>query len=65
MKRQKLIRHLTKHHCHLLREGKKHAIYQNPIDKSQASVERHNELSDLLCNIVCKQLSIPLISVRP
>jgi len=62
MKRQKLIKHLIKHNCFLLREGSKHTIYQNPKNKEQASVGRHNELSELLCNKVCKQLGIPPVS---
>ncbi len=62
MKRQKLIKHLIKHNCFLLREGANHTIYQNPKNKEQTSVGRHNELSELLCNKVCKQLGIPPVS---
>jgi mRNA interferase HicA len=58
MKRQVLIKHLEKHGCILLREGKRHAIYWNPNNKKQSAVGRHNELSDLLCQKVCKQLEI-------
>jgi len=58
MKRQELIKHLEKEGCILLREGKRHSIYQNPINKKQSAVGRHNELSDLLCIKVCKQLEI-------
>jgi mRNA interferase HicA len=58
MKRQALIKHLEKEGCILLREGKRHAIYYNPINKKQSSVGRHNEQSDLLCLKVCKQLEI-------
>jgi mRNA interferase HicA len=58
MKRQYLIRHLEKHGCILVREGKRHTIYYNPISKKQSAVGRHSELSDLLCIKVCKQLVI-------
>jgi hypothetical protein len=57
MKRQELIKHLEKEGC-ILREGKRHTIYQNPINKKQSAVGRQNELSDLLCIKVCKQLEI-------
>jgi mRNA interferase HicA len=61
MKRQDLIRHLEKHGCILIREGKKHSIYYNPNTNKQSAVGRHLELSDLLCNKVCKQLEIEVI----
>ena len=62
MKRQKLIKHLVKHNCLLKREGANHSIYQNTQNKKQSSVGRHNELSDLLCGKICKQLGVPPIS---
>lgn len=58
MKRLDLIRHLEKQGCVLLREGSKHSIYYNPTTNKQSSVGRHQELSDLLCQKVCKQLEI-------
>jgi len=58
MKRQDLIRHLEKNGCKLLREGKRHSIYYNPLTKKQSVVGRHVELSDILCLKVCKQLEI-------
>ena len=62
MKRQKLIKHPKQHKCILLREGANHSIYQNPKNKKQTAVGRHSELSDLLCNKVCKQLEITPVS---
>jgi len=61
MKRHKLIGHLKKHGCVLLREGGNHSIYVNPANQRQSAVGRHRELSDLLCKKVCKQLDIPQI----
>jgi mRNA interferase HicA len=58
MKRNKLIKHLENHGCFLLREGANHSIYMNPDNKKQSAVGRHRELSDLLCNRICKQLGI-------
>ncbi|MCH7514082.1 MAG: type II toxin-antitoxin system HicA family toxin [Bacteroidetes bacterium] len=61
MKRYKLIKHLEKHGCELLREGGNHSIYRNQNKRRQSAVSRHRELSDLLCKKVCKQLGIPEI----
>jgi len=58
MKRHALLKHLEKQGCVLLREGSRHSIYWNPKTKKQSAVGRHNELSDLLCAKVCKQLEI-------
>ncbi|MBK6409726.1 MAG: type II toxin-antitoxin system HicA family toxin [Flavobacteriales bacterium] len=59
MKRLKLIRHLEKHGCILLREGGNHAIYLNPKNQRRSAVGRHRELADLLCEKICKQLEVP------
>ena len=61
MKRNKLIKHLENYGCFLLREGGNHSIFLNPENKMQSAVGRHRELSDLLCNKICKQLGIPEI----
>jgi len=61
MKRSKLVKHLQKHDCILLREGGNHSIFRNSRNKKQSAVGRHRELSDLLCNKICKQLEIPLV----
>lgn len=61
MKRNELLRHLHKQHCILLREGAGHSIYLNPATKKQSAVPRHKELSDLLCQKICKQLEIKII----
>jgi mRNA interferase HicA len=62
MKRFALIKHLEKNGCQLLREGANHAIYQNPVNQKQTAVGCHQELDNLLCKKICKQLEIPSIS---
>ncbi len=62
MKRSALIKHLEKNGCQLLREGANHAIYQNSLNLKQTAVGRHQELDNLLCKKICKQLEIPSIS---
>ena len=61
MKRNKLVKHMENYGCFLLREGGNHSIFLNPGNKMQSAVGRHRELSDLLCNKICKQLGIPEI----
>ena len=61
MKRADFVKHLTTNGCILLREGAKHTIYVNPENQKQSTVGRHQELSNLLCKIICKQLEIPSI----
>ncbi|MBM3436011.1 MAG: addiction module toxin, HicA family [Bacteroidetes bacterium] len=56
------LKHLARHNCVLIREGANHSIFQNPFNKKQASVGRHSELSNLLCDKVCKQSEIPPVS---
>jgi len=59
MKRNEFIKYLTKNNCELLREGAKHSIYFNRINKKQTTIPRHPDIDDLLCKIICKQLQIP------
>ena len=61
MKRVALVKHLVKNGCVLLREGANHAIYLNPLNQKQTAVGRHQELDNLLCKKICKQLEIPVI----
>lgn len=61
MKRGQLIKHIEKHGCILHHEGARHTMYFNPANGQQSVVGRHGELKNLMCQIVCKQLGIPVI----
>lgn len=61
MKRNDLIKHLRAYGCELLREGNNHSIYRNKLTGKQSAVGRHQELDNLLCKKICKQLEIPSI----
>ena len=61
MKRTEFIRYLNLNHCKLLREGANHSIYFNTLNNKQVTVGRHQELSNILCKKICKQLGIPEI----
>ena len=59
MSRQKLLKHLRKHGCQLLREGRSHSVWINPANNQQASVPRHREINDYTAKAICRQLGIP------
>ena len=61
MKRRRLIRHLRKHGCFLIREGRKHAIWGNPVMNTKTPVPRHSEIDNQLAAEICKQLGIPTL----
>lgn len=57
MKRNRLIKHLKQHGAHLLREGKRHTIFQRGRLKTE--IPRHTEVVDELAKKICKDLDIP------
>ncbi|MBN1181314.1 MAG: type II toxin-antitoxin system HicA family toxin [Bacteroidales bacterium] len=61
MKQKDLIKHLRNNGCYLLREGKKHMVYFNPLNKKTATVPRHKEIKNILCKEICKELEIEMI----
>ena len=59
MKRHKLIKYLREQGAYLLREGRRHSIYQKGQLKTE--VPRHNEIVDELARKICKDLEIPFV----
>ena len=59
MKRTLLIKHLRTHGAYLLREGKRHSIYQKENLKTE--VPRHSEIVDELARKICKDLGISFV----
>jgi len=57
MKRYKLLKYLKEHGAYILREGKRHTIFQKGRLKTE--VPRHNEIVDELAKKICKDLNIP------
>lgn len=62
MKRRALLKHLRRHGCELLREGKQHSVYFNPTNRRTSSVPRHAEIANKLARKICKDLGIPPIA---
>jgi hypothetical protein len=59
MKRKELVEHITREGAFLLREGRKHSIYQRGRYRSQ--IPRHTEIVDELARKICKDLNIPFV----
>lgn len=59
MKRKDLIRHLEKHDCEFVREGKEHTLYINRKTKRSTAVPRHREIPNGTVRSICRALGIP------
>ncbi len=59
MKRRDLIKHLINHGATLIREGRRHSIFQKDIYKT--AVPRHNEIVEELAIKICKDVKIPFL----
>lgn len=59
MKRSDFERHLKKNYCSKLREGSNHSIWINEANNKKTSLPHHNELSNIICKVICKQLEVP------
>jgi len=59
MKRRLLLKHLRKYGYELLREGAKHSIYYNSLNRRTTSVPCHGEIVDKLAIKICRDLEIP------
>jgi len=57
MKRLELVRHITSYGAFLLREGRRHSIYQK--GKHRTAIPRHTEIVDELARKICRDLYIP------
>ena len=58
MKHVKLVKHLEKNGCYLLRQGGNHSIYFNPENGKISAVPRHKEVKNFTAIKICKDLGI-------
>jgi len=59
LKRHQLLKHLKEYDAYLLREGKRHSIFQRGRLKTE--IPRHKEIVDELARKICKDLAIPFV----
>jgi mRNA interferase HicA len=64
MRLNALVRHLRRHGCYLLREGRSDSIWTNPDTGDIDVVPRHSEIKEQLAYKICRTLSIPQIGRR-
>jgi mRNA interferase HicA len=64
MKRRKLLQHLERHGCALIREGGRHTIYGNTLKNLRTSVPRHPEIDAALVRKICRDVAIPYPSEK-
>jgi hypothetical protein len=57
MKRIELIMHLERNGAELVREGRKHSIYERK--GLTTAIPRHREIVDRLARRICKDLEVP------
>jgi len=57
MKRHEFIKHINNYGAFLLREGRRHSIYQK--GKHRTAIPRHSEIVDELARKICRDLFIP------
>lgn len=58
MKRKSFLKYLKEQGVYLLREGAKHSYFMNEKNNKKSSIPRHNEIKDLICKKICKDLDI-------
>ncbi len=59
VKRKELIKHLVENGALLLREGRRHSIYQK--GKHRTEIPRHTEIVDELARKICRDLDISFL----
>jgi len=59
MKFRDLIRHMERHGCEKLREGRNHTVYVNRARQKSTAVPRHREINEFLARKICRDLEIP------
>ena len=59
MRRRDLLRHLARHGCEMLREGRRHTVYVNRQARTVSTIPRHREIKEVLVKEICQDLEIP------
>jgi predicted RNA binding protein YcfA (HicA-like mRNA interferase family) len=60
MKRAKFIKYLNQNNCGFVKHGGRHDKYINHNNGKKSVIPRHSEIDEYLCELICKQLDIPV-----
>ena len=64
MNKRLFVRHLERHGCRLLRQGRRHEWWENGTSGERSAVPRHNEVNRYLVRSICRDLGVPEPGVR-
>jgi mRNA interferase HicA len=56
---QALTKHVSAHHCEVVREGGSHTVWQHRDSRRRSTVPRHRDLPRTTARAICKQLGVP------
>ena len=56
MRRKELIKKISEAGCFLVRHGKRHDLYKNPLNGKKQPVPRHREIDEDLARHILKEL---------
>ncbi|MYK30423.1 MAG: type II toxin-antitoxin system HicA family toxin [Boseongicola sp. SB0670_bin_30] len=59
MKKRQLVRHLERHGCRLLRQGRRHEWWESSAG-DRSAVPRHNDISGYLARKICRDLGVEI-----
>ena len=60
MKKTKFLKHLRENNCFPTgRQKGSHARFRNTVTGAATIVPMHNDINDVTCATICKQLGIP------
>ena len=57
MKRGELLKCIKAQGCIFIKHGKKHDVYKNPRTGREGRIPRHNDINEILANVIIKNLS--------
>ncbi len=61
IKRTDLVRHLLRHDCRRVRQGRRHEIWTDPTGELRSPLPRHREIPSTTALAICRQLGVPLL----
>ncbi len=64
MKRRDLIKYIIGKGCIFVREGARHSVFFNSLERKTSTIPRHNEIRNELAKKICKDLGIVIIKKK-
>jgi len=58
VKRTALVKLLGRQGCRPFREGARHSVFWNPVNRHITTIPRHREIDDDLAKKICRDLGV-------